>query len=75
MLQDLPIISAFKEESNLSDRKNNLKHFIDKLDLVNPLNVLKRGYTVTYKEDKPVIMKAIKDMKTSGIYPQKLWGE
>ena len=29
----------------------------------------------TYKEDKPVIMKAIKDMKTSGIYPQKLWGE
>ena len=55
--KDLVLLSKRLNDNiniNLSDRKNNLKHFIDKLDLVNPLNVLKRGYTVTYKEDKPV---------------------
>ena len=28
---------------------------------------------VTYKEDKPVIGKAIADMKNAGIYPENLW--
>jgi exodeoxyribonuclease VII large subunit len=32
----------------------NLSHLIDKLDLINPLNVLKRGYSITYKDDKPI---------------------
>lgn len=40
--------------------------------------VLKSGdkwYGVTYKEDKPVVMAAIKKMKEDGIYPAHLWEE
>ena len=36
---------------------------IEKLELLNPLSVLKRGYTITYKEDK--IIKTIKDLKVN----------
>ena len=32
-------------------------------------------YGVTYKEDKPVVVQAIKKMKAEGRYPEKLWGE
>lgn len=32
-----------------------------------------RWYGVTYKEDKPVVTKAIADMKADGIYPEILW--
>lgn len=32
-----------------------------------------RWYGVTYKEDKPVVVKAIQMLKDSGLYPQKLW--
>ena len=32
-------------------------------------------YGVTYRQDKPVIERAIKEMKQNGIYPEKLWEE
>ena len=32
-----------------------------------------RWYGVTYKEDKPTVMRAVQDMKEKGIYPEKLW--
>lgn len=32
-----------------------------------------RWYGVTYKEDKPVVVKAIQSLKDEGRYPQKLW--
>lgn len=32
-----------------------------------------KWYGVTYKEDKPVVVAAIKNMKESGLYPEKLW--
>jgi exodeoxyribonuclease VII large subunit len=47
----------------LENTKNIMKHLIDKLELVSPLNVLKRGYSITYKNDKPV--NTIKDIKIS----------
>lgn len=34
-----------------------------------------KWYGVTYKEDKPVVMAAIKKMKEDGIYPAHLWEE
>ncbi|MGN0406574.1 MAG: NDP-sugar synthase [Bariatricus sp.] len=34
-----------------------------------------KWYGVTYKEDKPVVVEAIKRMKSEGRYPEKLWGE
>ena len=32
-----------------------------------------RWYGVTYKEDKPTVVKAIQALKDQGLYPQKLW--
>lgn len=32
-----------------------------------------RWYGVTYKEDKPMVVKAIQGLKDQGLYPQKLW--
>lgn len=32
-----------------------------------------RWYGVTYKEDKPVVVKAIQSLKDKGLYPQNLW--
>ena len=34
-----------------------------------------KWYGVTYKEDKPVVMEAIRNLKAKGIYPEKLWEE
>ncbi len=33
-----------------------------------------KWYGVTYKEDKPAVMAALKEMRRSGIYPEALWG-
>ncbi len=45
----------------LETSKNNLENKIDKLELLNPLSVLKRGYSITYKEEKAI--KTIKNIK------------
>ena len=34
-----------------------------------------KWYGVTYKEDKPVVVAAMKKMKDDGLYPEKLWGD
>lgn len=34
-----------------------------------------RWYGVTYREDKPVVVQAITEMRARGIYPEHLWGE
>ena len=34
-----------------------------------------KWYGVTYKEDKPMVMEAIQNLKDKGLYPQKLWEE
>lgn len=34
-----------------------------------------KWYGVTYKEDKPTVMAAIRRLKDSGVYPQNLWEE
>lgn len=33
-----------------------------------------KWYGVTYKEDKPMVEQAIKNLKKSGLYPENLWG-
>ena len=33
-----------------------------------------KWYGVTYKEDKPTVVAALKDMREKGLYPEKLWG-
>jgi len=34
-----------------------------------------KWYGVTYKEDKPVVVNAIKNFKETGLYPKHLWGD
>ena len=34
-----------------------------------------KWYGVTYKEDKPVVVAAIRKMKEEGLYPAHLWEE
>ena len=41
--------------------KNNLELYINKLELLNPLNVLKKGYSISTINNKPI--KSIKDVK------------
>ena len=45
------------------DKKNVLKTMMDKLELLNPLNIISRGYSLTYINDK--LVKSIKDIKRS----------
>ena len=33
-----------------------------------------KWYGVTYKEDKPTVVAALKKMREKGLYPEKLWG-
>lgn len=58
MLQDnIQKIILQKMEKN----RQTIQTFIEKLELVNPLNILKRGFSLTYKDNK--IIKGIADMK------------
>ena len=41
---------------------------------VQVLSSADKWYGVTYKEDKPVVVAAIKKMKETGLYPEHLWG-
>lgn len=40
---------------------------------VTVLKSMDKWYGVTYKEDKPVVVQAIQNMKDQGLYPQKIW--
>lgn len=42
---------------------------------VTVLKSVDRWYGVTYKEDKETVMNAIKELKKTGIYPERLWEE
>lgn len=42
---------------------------------VTVLKSVDRWYGVTYKEDKETVVNAIRDLKKSGIYPERLWEE
>ena len=41
---------------------------------VTVLETTDKWYGVTYKEDKPLVMAAIQEMKDNGIYPEHVWG-
>lgn len=45
----------------LDNNKNEINNLITQLELLNPLNILKRGYSLTYKNNK--IIKSIKNIK------------
>ena len=47
----------------------------EKRATVKVLKSMDKWYGVTYKEDKPVVVAAIQNLKDGGLYPQKLWEE
>lgn len=47
-------------ETIYKQKKENINNIIEKLELINPLKVLKRGYSVVYKDSK--IMNSIKNL-------------
>lgn len=52
------------------NQKIELKGIIDKLELLNPLNILSRGYSVAYLNDKP--LKSIKGVQKGDMVKVKL---
>ena len=48
-----------------------LKNIIDKFELLNPLNILSRGYSITYMNDKA--LKSVKEVKKDDILKVKLY--
>ncbi len=52
------------------NKKVKLLNLIQKLELVNPLSILKKGYTLTYKNDK--LVKSINDISKNEIIKIKL---
>lgn len=71
-------------EKNLKDNPLKCEYFlpfvVDELlksgqAEVTVLKSVDRWYGVTYKEDKEMVVRAIKGLKDSGLYPQKLWEE
>ena len=51
------------------DKKQYLYNLIDKLELINPLNTLKRGYSLVYKDK---LIKSIKEIKKEDILNVRL---
>lgn len=47
------------------NKENDLLRLIEKIELLNPMSILKRGYTITYKDDK--VIKSIKDLKINDL--------
>ena len=45
----------------------------EKKAVVQVLKSADKWYGVTYKEDKPVVEKAVQTLKDQGVYPQSLW--
>ena len=43
-----------------NNKKIELTRLIEKIEILNPMSILKRGYTITYKDDK--MIKSIKDV-------------
>ena len=54
----------------IENNKNSLINLIDKLELVNPLNILKRGFSLTTKDDK--IIKSVKNVNKSDVLDIRL---
>ena len=47
------------------NKQKDLLRLIDKIELLNPMSILKRGYTITYKDNK--MIKSIKDINVNDL--------
>lgn len=47
------------------NKKQNFIRLIEKVEILNPMSVLKRGYTITYKNEK--VIKSVEDLKINDL--------
>ena len=64
-------IFKLKLNTFLSDSRESMKHIESKVRLLDPKNVLKRGYSITFKDSKPV--KSIDDINENDIIKTVLY--
>ena len=57
-------------EKYLINKTNNYQTLLNKLEILNPITTLKRGYTITYNQDMTII--SIKDVKVGDKIKSKL---
>ena len=58
---EIEILGIKNPEIIYKNKEKDLLRLIEKIELLNPMTILKRGYTVTYKDDK--VIKSIKEIK------------
>ncbi len=56
---------------NIEDNKNRYVNLLSKLEVLNPITTLKRGYTITKIDDKPI--KSIHEVKTDSLINSELY--
>ena len=57
-------------------KKNRTEELLkEKRATVEVMESAEKWYGVTYKEDKPVVVEAIRNLKKEGLYPENLWEE
>lgn len=54
-------LNTYIKDILLVKYKNTLELYINKIDILNPLNLLKKGYSISVKDNKPI--KSVKDVK------------
>ena len=57
-------------EKYLINKTNNYQTLLNKLEILNPITTLKRGYTITYNQDMTIT--SIKDVKVGDKIKSKL---
>ena len=55
---------------NIDDNKNNYVQLLGKLEVLNPITTIKRGYTITRSNNKPI--KSIKSVKENDLIESEL---
>ena len=53
---------------------SNTARTVEKAAKVRVLKSTDRWFGVTYREDKPSVVRAIADLTAQGVYPDDLWG-
>ena len=66
----LAVVNHITEPIIQDNKRKELENIIDKLNLVNPLNILKRGFSLTYKDNK--LVKSVKKLKENDLLNLKL---
>lgn len=73
-------LKDFLEENkeNIHNNELHLPYVVDQLiskDMITIkiLRTTEKWYGVTYKQDKPGVVKALQELTNQGVYPEKLW--